>query len=241
MGRHAHEEVGIQMTNSGAWRGLTAIVAAACVAAAVSGMALRSGRASAQADEPVMRVIGPETELKKGDQIQVQVNIENARNMASFQFYLKYNGDILDVAPIDPTSTTGDFAQRGDFITSTGREAICNQNADAGVAKVQCVTLRPAPPGPSGNGTLATLYLKAVGSGKTNLELDQPVLNLVDEPATAVTPRVENGSVSVKGSGGMNWFIWAPVIAVGALVIAGAGGFAAMRLRGGAGKPATAM
>jgi hypothetical protein len=216
------------------------VAATAMLAAALIGaLALAAATAGAQAgDEAVIRVIQPaQTEFKKGDVIAVDIDIDNAQNLGSFGFDLLFNADVLRA--VDPERGEGDFVTKGDFLGSTRRDVVCNPVADSGVVRVRCVSLGPTPPGPNGGGRLATVTLKAVGSGTSELRVDNLQVVKVSEHADVQPARGENISIRVKGDGGMNWLLWGPVIAIGALAVAGAAAFGAMRLRsGGAGSPA---
>jgi hypothetical protein len=110
--------------------------------------------------------------------------------------------------------------------------------SEPGAFKLNCVTLRPAPPlGPDGNGVLATVQFKPTGSGTTDIVLDRIKFGAADENATEIpVPTVTNATVIVEGSSGFNWLIWGPVIGLGGLAAAGAVAFGAKRMGGG--KPA---
>jgi hypothetical protein len=190
-----------------------------------------SGSARAQTGDMLVKVVGPaETVTKGNENVLVQIAVENADNLASFQFQLTYDPDVLQVA-VDPQSNTP-LIQRGDFLGSTDREVVCpDPESQPGVLRMVCVTLRLEPEGPDGAGTLATVTFRAVGAGSTELTLDRVKANNPD--ATPITPiQVQSGALTVKGSSGMNWLMWGPIIGAIAVVVLGAGAFAALRLRG---------
>jgi hypothetical protein len=215
--------------------------AAAGLVAAIAASAMTFGvkQAAAQDAGTIMKANPPLTEVKKGDdRIPVDITIENATNMASFQFILQYNADILDAAD----AAGGPVVQKGDFLGSSGREVVCaDPTIEPGAIRYTCVTLRPTPAGPDGSGKLATVYLKAIGSGKTNLTLDHVKANLADDSATEIALSVQNAPIDVKGNGGgMAWWVWAVIVAGGVIVgLAAVGGVLVLRTRGGSGSPAT--
>jgi hypothetical protein len=215
--------------------------AAAGLVAAIAASAMTFGvkQAAAQDAGTIMKANPPLTEVKKGDdRIPVDITIENATNMASFQFILQYNADILDAAD----AAGGPVVQKGDFLGSSGREVVCaDPTIEPGAIRYTCVTLRPTPAGPDGSGKLATVYLKAIGSGKTNLTLDHVKANLADDSATEIALSVQNAPIDVKGGGGgMAWWVWAVIVAGGVIVgLAAVGGVLVLRTRGGSGSPAT--
>ena len=187
--------------------------------------------AGAQTDDMLVKVVVPEVSVKKGaEDVVVEIAVENAKNLASFQFQLTYDPDVLQVAA-DPQGSKP-LVQRGDFLGSTGREVACpDPESQPGVLRMTCVTLRLEPAGPDGAGTLASVTFKAVGSGSTELTLDRVKANIPD--ATEITPiQIQSGTVTVKGAGTMNWALWGPIIGAAALLIIGGGAFAALRLRG---------
>ncbi len=195
---------------------------------------------AAQADSATIKIVPPGTPLKKGDKsIPIEIDIENAKNMAAFQFDLKFNADIF--AAIDQSQ--GEFAQKGDFLGSSGREVVCNSATDTGLVRFTCVTLRPAPLGPDGNGKLATVFLNVIGSGSTDLSLDRLLANQVTDDIHELPTTTQSVSVVVKGNGGgTNWLLYGSIIGAVVVVLIIAGGFAAMRARGGrGGEPAPVM
>jgi hypothetical protein len=217
----------------------TALLAALMGPAAVHA---QDGNGDEELPEMTMRVVLPaETgDVREGEpEIPVDIVAENATNIASFSFDLSFDPDVIQYVR----------EERGDFLGSTGREVQCNpvtDSASAGVIRITCVTLRLEPAGPDGSGRLATVYFSPVGSGSTELALSNaranPVVEeLPDDPAAPlpeIPVSVVNASLEVEGGGGINWLLWIPVIIVGGLIVAGGAGYAAMRMRGGAGKPA---
>lgn len=227
-------------------RTLAAVLAAStAILAALAGAAVlnaQEGDGDQDLPEMTMRVVVPAEadSVQEGDpEIPVEVVAENATNIASFSFDLSFDPDVIQYVR----------EERGDFLGSTGREVQCNpvtDSASAGIVRITCVTLRLEPAGPDGNGRLATVYFSPVGSGSTEIALSNaranPVVSeLPDDPAAPlpeIPVSVVNGSLHVEGGGGINWLIWIPVIVVGGLAVAGGAGYAALRIRGGAGKPA---
>jgi hypothetical protein len=215
-------------------RWLASATVAVCVASAGLAVVQVASRASAQSGDAIVKIVPPAEPPKKGGQnVAIDVTVENARNLAGFQFELKYNADIFEFQE----------AQKAEFLGSSGREVICNSPiTDVGVVRFTCVTLRPEPLGPDGNGKLATIFLKPIGSGTTELRLDKVKLNQVAEGVPNLPTQQVNATIDVKGGGGgMNWLIWGPIIAIGALAVAGGVAFGAMKMRAGTGKTAAAV
>jgi len=205
-------------------------VAAIVMTGAVLGA--RVPGAAAQSGDTVVRVTAPAESVKKGaENVEFTVSVENAQNLAAFQFVLQYDADIFEFQD----------SPKSDFLGSTGREVICNDpQADAGSARIQCVTLRPTPAGPSGNGVLAVVRLKAKGAGTTDITLNRVKLSAADETASEIPATVEGTTFKVEGSSGMNWMLWGPIIGAAVLVVIAAGAFVVTRMGGRSGRPATA-
>jgi len=215
----------------GALLALTVLAAGAALS-----LATPAHRATAQSSGATVRVTPPAVPVKKGDErIPFEVSVENVKNMLSFQFELIYDSNIFEYQDV----------QRTDFITSTDREAVCNTVPQSGVVRFTCVTLRQTPPfGPDGGGVIATVYLKANGSGSTDIKLARVIMNTAsptNDLSEMPIATVEGTSISVAGvGGGVNWLLWGPVIGAAVVVIAGAGAFVVMksRSRGGSNAPA---
>ena len=188
-----------------------------------------------------MKAVIPVGDFKKGQQrIPVDVMVDGVTNMASFQFILQFNADVLEAVPAGNPELP--IAQKAEFLGSTGRQVVCPDPAvEPGAIRFYCVTLSPKPLGPDGGGKIATIYLNAIGAGKTTLTLDKAKANQVDESSTEIPITVENAPIEVKGaSSGMAAWVWALIIAGGLIVGLGAVGAVLMlRSRGGA-SPAAA-
>lgn len=202
---------------------------AACLAALVvaGAFALNVTGARAQSSDTAISVVPPGDPVKEGDApVTIAVSASNVKNLAAFEFLLLYDGDIFDY----------ESYQKGDFLGSTGREVVCNEVSDTGAFKLNCVTLRQAPPlGPDGSGILATIQLKPKGSGTSELTLDKIKFSAADETATTIpVPVVNNSSVEVAASSGTNWLMWGLIIGAVAVVAIGAITFGVSRTRGGA-------
>jgi hypothetical protein len=213
------------ITRSAAATGIAVVVAMAGV--------MFSRQVVAQSDQPLVKVVAPES-AKVGDaDIVVQIQVENVKNLGSFEFLLKYDPDILAVA--NDAATNLPLIQRGDFLGSSEREVVCDDPvSQAGVLRMVCITLRPEPAGPDGGGTLAEVTFEAVGKGSTELSLDK--VQLTDPEATVFDAiQLQNATLSVSGGSSVNWVLWGSIIAVVVVVVLAGGAFAATRARGSGG------
>ncbi len=209
------------------WLGVAAITA--CVVAGFAS-ALGPHHVAAQAGDTLVRVQPQKTSITEGDQLAIDVTIENVKNEASIQFDLLYNPSIFQTANAGDDPNAG-FVQKGDFLGSTNRQVVCNPVSNEGVVRFTCVTLGVDPPGPDGGGTLATVFLKAIGSGKTDLTLERVAANTVGIDTPEIPLQVQNATINVSSKGGFNWLLWLPIIVVVVLIIAAAVAFAAMQSR----------
>lgn len=85
----------------------------------------------------------------------------------------------------------------------------------------------PVVRGADGTGVLATVTFTATGKGETSLSLQDVKLvqaEIDEAGAPIVIPAgTEDGKVTVAAGDGFAWLLWAPVIGVGAILIAAAG------------------
>ena len=201
--------------------GLTALVLAA---------AFNTASAQEGSGNLLYRVIAPAEPTDEGVTVPVEIRAENAQNLGAFGFQLTYDPDILEIALDDQGQP---LIQRGDFLGSSGREVVCREPViQAGVLRMSCNTLRMEPAGVDGDGTLATVTFLATGAGTTDLALDRLEANEPD--ATEIRPiDVQGATLEVQGDSGLNWLIWGPIIAIGALVVIGVIAFVVTRVRPG--------
>jgi hypothetical protein len=212
--------------------GLAITVAVICAAAIPH---LQPANAQDNPDGLLFQVVAPKDAVAKGaSDIRVEIRAVNADNLGAFAFQLEFDPDIVEVA-LDP-QTQQPLIQRGDFLGSTGREVACpDPESQRGVLRMTCVTLRLEPDGPDGDGLLANVTFRAVGSGTSPLTLDRVQANNPD--ATEITPiSIQSSAIEVEGGGGMNWLLWGGIIGAGALAAIGAA-FVAMKARTRGGSP----
>ena len=102
-----------------------------------------------------------------GSNFNIDVVVNNATNLGAYQFSLEF----------DPVIAAYVSAQRGPFLGSSGRTVDCDAPSLAGNAvSFVCRTLGSTPPGPDGNGLLATITFSAVREGIGLMAVKDPVL-----------------------------------------------------------------
>jgi len=103
-----------------------------------------------------------------GDPVTLQVWIDEALDLGSFEFTLTYDATRLSLAPDDVVL--------GDFLGSTGRSTTAMGPqivVDGGVGTLNFggMTLGATPPGPDGSGVLAEITFTAVAGGEADVSL----------------------------------------------------------------------
>lgn len=160
--------------------------------------------AHSQNQQATVTVVAPKSVGASAKSVEIQINVENASNLAGFQFVLNVNSQVLQPVSVDKTG----------FLTQSGREILCqNPTIESGAVRFTCVTLRDTPPGVDGSGTLAVVTLKPSGKGTSPLALSH--VKLVHPDGSELPSRTVDGSLSMGSHG---WFTWWR-----AALIAGAG------------------
>lgn len=168
------------------------------LAAAFPGLSQAQGEAITMSVEPSSQTVDI------GDGVfTVDVEVEGAVRLTSFEFTLRYDPSIVRFVGVE----------EGPFLGSTGRAVSCHRKFPHTRDRIQfgCVTsgserAETAPPGASGSGLLATVALAPRKSGTSTLALDDPkatyeVLEWPNpEPAQDVPVSTQGGSVTVTGS-----------------------------------------
>jgi len=146
---------------------------------------------SAEAAGSVMKIEPRDCSVGAGDFFTVSVVIEDAADLGGFQFDLIYDPDMFQVVE-DPTL--------GDFLGSTGRQVgsytITRDNVDGLLEFAAWST--GASPGPSGDGVLAEILVKAEWVGEGTLQLEEA--KWTDTQANPQVPFAQGADVTVEGS-----------------------------------------
>jgi hypothetical protein len=204
------------------------LLGAAIISVSIAGAAL------AQSDQARMSVQAPSEEVKKGDDIKVDIVADNVKNLAAFQFSLAYDSSILEYVSVEG----------GPFLGTSGRDPQCPApDADSpGTLHFNCVTLGPPPSiqggkaGADGSGVLATVTFSPVGSGTTALDLKEGRLFAAELDAKGmpveISPAVQGSSLEVAAdSGGLSMAVIGAVVGIVAAVMIVVLGFILLRLR----------
>ena len=151
-------------------------------------------------DSPVQVSIQPQLQkFTLSETAMIEVKIENASNVGAFEFTLGYDSSVVQVKKVEgsdiPQIVESDVIL-GDFLGSTGRMiAIAGSNIDneRGAFSYGAYSYGEDD-GPSGEGILVQIPLKAVGEGHTALELT--AVQVTDADGNLIPVSTVNGSVT---------------------------------------------
>lgn len=190
--------------------------------------------AGAQAQDTIATVTltAPAKASPDGNELQVLVNVKDVKNIGGFQFVLTVDSKVLK--PIS--------AVKGEFLSSSGREAFCPEpTVDSDSVLLKCVTLRPEPAGADGAGVLASVTFKPRAAGTSDLTLSH--VRLLEPDGTDIMVKSEDGKLKVSKGGGSSAGIWLIVgaIAVAAVLVIAGGAVFVSRRRGATPPPPLAV
>jgi hypothetical protein len=131
--------------------------------------------------DPAIKVVGP------GETFSVDVMIESVNNLGAFEFDLTYNP-----ACVEATDVT-----LGPFLASTGRSVIpMGPTFGTGIVKYGAYSLGDTPPGPDGDGVLATITFQA-GMSECRSDLHLQNVVVLDPSADTISNDTKDGEVIV--------------------------------------------
>ena len=108
-----------------------------------------------------VRLVPSAPSFRVGDRVSVEVRIENATNVGSVPFHLRYNRQVLEFVPP---------AMQGPFMNSDGANSVFLATDSTGGGEVVVGLSRlGAGEGMSGAGTLATFQFQAINPGDSGL------------------------------------------------------------------------
>jgi len=124
-----------------------------------------TSRGTSAAQGATVRLVPASQNVQLGESLEVDVAVEDATNIAAFEFRVKYDPAVLKLDGITKT----------DFLTSTGRSVTCPPLIDEAAKMTKdawfgCATTNKSAGAPvSGSGVLAHVSFTAVGPGLTYL------------------------------------------------------------------------
>ena len=123
-----------------------------------------------------------------GQLFTVTVAISNVSDLGAFDFNIGYSPSVVTVVT---ATLTGFPASTGRQVYETGPDI----DAVQGTLALGAYSLESTPLGPSGDGALAVITLRAQASGPTGLML--LTANVSDHAANPVTAVLQSGNVTV--------------------------------------------
>jgi hypothetical protein len=141
--------------------------------------------------------------LEEGDTFTVSVMVENAQDMVGYAFKVDWNSSVLTVTEV---------VDAGFLLESP----LTSLNESAGTLRWEALVLpNPTPPayedGADGDGALAVLTLRVVGSGISKLHLDSTKVEWLDADQDLHTPVFFGDGMVVVGGG----FLYLPLVVRG--------------------------
>lgn len=193
--------------------------------AAVLGVLALSVGASAQ-EETRVSAKAVEVERNGDDYVRVDVSVESVEDLGGFEFVMSW-GDELLLDVNDPAAI-----ERTEFLGSSGREVYCETPVlEPFAVRYACVTLGEQPrEGASGDGVLASIFLKPQGDGEAAIQFSHA--QLATPPGDVIPTDWEAGEVAVTSddSGSPMW-MFIGIGAIAALGVVGGAGALFMRRR----------
>jgi len=142
---------------------------------------------------PHMRLAPRSLHVNVGDTFSIYVLIDNATHLGAYEFKLRYNPSVVQILDM----SAGEFlASRGDRVYSVDPR-INNELGELTFASVILGIGQNPDAGAQGSGKLATVSMKAVGEGRTTLDLQG--IHLIDSSQREQVPASIAGSVVVVG------------------------------------------
>ncbi|MGC9394419.1 MAG: LysM peptidoglycan-binding domain-containing protein [Anaerolineae bacterium] len=134
-------------------------------------IAVCASSAFAQSSTQVKLVPG-EAAISVGQSIEITVQVENVANLYGAEIFITFDPNLLEVVDADPNRpgtqiTTGDFLSGG----MEGANAVADGRIEYIMQQVS-----PNPPS-NGGGALARITFKGIGSGQTDIRIDDLFLS----------------------------------------------------------------
>ena len=112
-------------------------------------------------------------QMAPGDDITVDIQVENAIELAGAEVHLSFDSELLEVVDADPAADGVQIAH-GDFLSP---DFVIQNDAAATAGKIDyAIACIPLDKAVSGEGTLARLTFRAVAEGEAQVIVDRVVL-----------------------------------------------------------------
>jgi hypothetical protein len=149
----------------------------------------------------------PDTQVVSVDgETEVEVRVSDVSNLYGVEFHLSFDAEMIEVIDADPT-TDGIQISPGDLLVPGVSENVTSLNqADSGEGMIDfAMTLVTGDESVSGSGILATIGLRCISQGSTEIVFENPVdgqtpVKLADGDGKPITVTWAGGSISIEGS-----------------------------------------
>lgn len=155
-------------------------------------LALSAWAAPALAATPQVTFVATPNPAQQGSTLDVGVLIAGVADLYAYNFSLTFDASLLQVTSID----TGSFLATGG--TTTGDTGTVDNTA--GTISFAYNSLIGAIPGVSGNGTLLTVHLSAIGTGTSPLTFVAADTTFLDSNLATITVQTVDSSVQVAAA-----------------------------------------
>ncbi|MBL8277468.1 MAG: PEP-CTERM sorting domain-containing protein [Pelomonas sp.] len=155
-------------------------------------LALSAWAAPALAATPQVTFVATPNPAQQGSTLDIGVLIAGVADLYAYNFSLTFDASLLQVTSID----TGSFLATGG--TTTGDTGTVDNTA--GTISFAYNSLIGAIPGVSGNGTLLTVHLSAIGTGTSPLTFVAADTTFLDSNLATITVQTVDSSVQVAAA-----------------------------------------
>lgn len=155
-------------------------------------LALSAWAAPALAATPQVTFVATPNPAQQGSTLDIGVLIAGVADLYAYNFSLTFDASLLQVTSID----TGSFLAAGG--TTTGDTGTVDNTA--GTISFAYNSLIGAIPGVSGNGTLLTVHLSAIGTGTSPLTFVAADTTFLDSNLASITVQTVDSSVQVAAA-----------------------------------------
>lgn len=155
-------------------------------------LAFSAWAAPALAATPQVTFVAAPSPAQQGSPLDISVLIAGVADLYAYNFSISFDASLLQVTSID----TGSFLAAGG--STTGDTGLVDNTA--GTISFAYNSLIGAIPGVSGNGTLLTVHLNAIGTGTSPLTFVAADTTFLDSNLSTITVQTVDSSVQVAAA-----------------------------------------
>src|SRR3990167_8080700 len=130
-----------------------------------------------------------------GDEVQVNLTIYDVTNLSGIQINVSFDSSRLSYK----NTTEGEFLSENDSVSTYFNESEID-TATAGQLNNIIISRLGEEDGATGNGTLASIYFNATGSGMAFVRITSALLS--NNTGGAISSTIQNTTVNISGEGG---------------------------------------